>query len=91
MDTLARVSIDHGCICCLACISIAPDVFAFPDGHAVVLGEVRVDCHTSRNADERSPLNAVGLEYEDLIAEAAAACPVEIIHFERGANTVQGP
>ena len=82
MSTIARVWIDQGCICCQACVGYAPEVFAFPDDTAVVLGEARCDGVTSRNADERSRLNAVGLEYEDLIREAAAGCPVEIIHLD---------
>jgi ferredoxin len=83
MPTVARVWIDEGCICCQACVGTVPDVFAFPDDTAVVLGEARCDGTTSRNTDERSPLNAVGLEYEDLIREAGAGCPVGIIHLDR--------
>lgn len=91
MDTLIRVWIDDGCISCHACTSAAPDVFTIPDGDgAVILGEVRVDGNTSRNADERSLLNAVGLEYQVPIVEAAAACPIEIIHFTR-ATADEGP
>lgn len=82
MTTVARVWIAPGCICCQACVGHAPEVFAFPDDTAVVLGEVRCDGVTSQNADERSRLNAVGLEYEDPIREAAAGCPVEIIHLD---------
>ena len=82
MTAISRVWIDEGCICCQECTHIAPDVFAFPDDCAVVLGETRCDGRTSRNAEERSLLNAVGLEYEDDIREAANGCPVEIIHFD---------
>ena len=82
MKTISRVWIDEGCICCHACVHVAPEVFAFPDDCAVVLGENRCDGRTSRNAAERSPLNAVGLDYELAIREAAAGCPIEIIHFD---------
>jgi ferredoxin len=82
MEPISRVWIDQGCICCQACVGYAPDVFAFQDDNAVVLGEVRCDGVTSHNARERSRLNAVGLEHEDLIREAAAGCPIEIIHLD---------
>lgn len=82
MNAIARVWIDEGCICCQACVHTAPEVFSFPDDAAVMLGEVRCDGQTSSNRTERSPLNAVGLEYEDVIREAAAGCPVEIIHLD---------
>lgn len=84
MSTVTRVWIAEGCICCHACVGTAPEVFAFPDDTAVVIGEVRCDGITSRNAAERSLLNAVGLEYEDTIREAAAGCPIEIIHLGDG-------
>lgn len=82
MNDIARVWIDDGCICCQACVQAAPEVFAFPDDTAVVIGEVRCDGQTSSNRTERSRLNAVGLESEGLIREAAEGCPVEIIHLE---------
>lgn len=81
---LTRVWIDEGCICCHACVQTAPEVFAIPNDSAEVLGENRCDGRTSRNATERSPLNAVGLESEDAIREAAAGCPIDIIHFDCG-------
>jgi ferredoxin len=82
MNAISRVWIDDGCICCHACVHSAPDVFAIPDDTAVVIGDARCDGQTSRNMTERSPLNAVGLEYEDAIHEAAEGCPMEIIHFD---------
>jgi ferredoxin len=82
MTAISRVWIDEGCIYCQHCTSVAPDVFSIPDDTAVVIGDVRCDGLTSRNANERSPLNAVGLEYEDAIHEAAEGCPMEIIHFD---------
>ena len=82
MTTPSRIWIAEGCISCHACVGTAPEVFAIPDDTAVVLAEVRCDGITSRNADERSPLNAVGLEYEDLIREAAVGGPIEIIHLD---------
>lgn len=82
MTTVSRIWIDQGCICCQACVATLPEVFAFPEDTAVVLGDVRCDGVTSRNLDERSPLNAVGLEYADLIREAAAGCPIGIIHLD---------
>lgn len=82
MTTISRVWIDEGCICCHNCVHTAPEVFAIPDDTAVVIGEVRCDGQTTRNVVERSLLNAVGLESEDLIREAAEGCPIEIIHID---------
>ena len=82
MKTISRVWIDEGCISCHACVHSAPDVFSIPDDTAVVIGDIRCDGQSSRNHDERSPLNAVGLEYESAIREAAAGCPIEITHFD---------
>lgn len=82
MTAITRVWIDEGCICCQACVHAVPEVFAFPDDAAVVLGDARCDGQTSSNRTERSLLNAVGLEYEEAIKEAAEGCPVEIIHFD---------
>jgi len=82
MKTITRVWIDEGCICCHACVHSAPAVFAIPDDTAVVIADSRCDGQTSRNCDERSPLNAVGLESADDIREAAAGCPLDIIHFD---------
>jgi ferredoxin len=82
MNTMTRVWIDNSCIYCDCCVKTAPDVFALSDGRAVILDVVRVDAKTSPNDDERSALNAVGLEYQDLIREAAAGCPVEAIHCD---------
>lgn len=79
---MTTIWIADGCIFCQHCTSVAPDVFSIPDDTAVVIGEVRCDGLTSRNAVERSPLNAVGLEYESAIHEAAAGCPIEIIHLD---------
>jgi ferredoxin len=76
MDTISRVWIDEACICCDRCVGTAPD------GSAVILDVVRVDAMTSSNGEERSVLNAVGLEYQNLIREAAAGCPVEAIHCD---------
>jgi ferredoxin len=82
MSTIARVWIAEGCICCHACVGDASEVFALPEDTAVVLGANRCDGLTSRNTVERSLLNAVGLEYEEAIREAAAGCPIDIIHIE---------
>lgn len=82
MTAIARVWIEEGCICCHHCTGTAPDVFAIPDDTAVVIGDTRRDGKTSRNHDERSFLNAVGLEYEEVIREAAEGCPIEIIHLD---------
>lgn len=78
----AHVWIADGCIHCHACSGNLPEVFRIDEEGAVVLGGTRCDGVTSRNADERSLLNAEGLEYEDAIREAVAGCPIEIIHFE---------
>jgi ferredoxin len=86
MAEIARVWIDEGCILCHACAGLLPDVFHLPAGEgAVILGDVRVDGRTSRNAEERSALNAVGLEWQDDLREAVAGCPIEIIHVDEGA------
>lgn len=82
MDTITRVWVDETCISCDRCVGTAPDVFALSDGSAVILGTVRIDTMTSPNDEERSVLNAVGLEYQGLIREAAAGCPVEAIHCD---------
>lgn len=81
MTTITTVWIESGCINCHACEASAPDVFTLAGGDAEILGAVRVDHLTSTNEQERSPLNAVGLEYEDAIREAAAGCALEIIRF----------
>ena len=82
MDTLSRVWIDEACIYCDCCVRTAPADFALSGSRAVIQDAVRVDAVTSPNDEERSVLNAVGLEYQDLIHEAAASCPVEAIHFD---------
>ena len=82
MDILSRVWIDETCIYCDCCVGTAPAVFALSDSRAVIQDTVRVDAITSPNDEERSALNAVGLEYQDLIREAAAGCPVEAIHCD---------
>ena len=92
MDTITRVWIDEGCIFCHACVGTAPDVFILPAGEsAMVVGGMRVDGTSSRNAEERSFLNAEGLEYQDLIHEAAVGCPIEIIHFDHVTPAAEGP
>jgi ferredoxin len=82
MKTISRVWIDEGCTWCHACVHSAPDVFTLSDDTAVVVGEVRSDGLTSRNAIERSSLNSVGLELAEAIREAAEGCPIEIIHYD---------
>jgi ferredoxin len=54
-------------------------VFTLADGQAEIRADVRIDGMTSPNAHERAVLNAVGLEYQESIREAAAGCPIEII------------
>lgn len=81
MDTVARVWIDETCIYCDACAGMVPEVFALAGDRAQILAEVRVDGLTSPNDRERSPLNAVGLEYQQEIREAAAGCPVDAIRI----------
>jgi ferredoxin len=82
MATITTVWIESGCIGCYACEQAAPEVFALTDAVAHLLAVVRVDQQSSTNEQERSPLNAVGLEYEEAIREAAAGCPMEIIRFD---------
>lgn len=81
MTTITRVWIESGCIGCYACENAAPDVFQLTAGNAEIVGAVRVDQQTSTNEQEQALLNAVGLEYQDAIREAAAGCPMEIIRF----------
>ena len=85
MQDITHVWIDDGCISCQACVGTAPAVFSIPGDSAVVLAEVRVDGRTSRNDVEHSPLNAIGLELSADIEEAAAGCPIDIIHVTRAA------
>lgn len=82
MDTVTRVWVVEGCICCQVCVHTLPEVFAFPDDRAAIIAEVRVDAVTSPNDTERARLNAVGLEYQEEIREAAAGCPVDVIKFD---------
>jgi ferredoxin len=79
METVARVWIDASCIYCDVCAGALPEVFAMGGDRAQVLAEVRVDGVTSANDRERSALNAIGLEYQEGIREAAAGCPVDAI------------
>jgi ferredoxin len=81
MDTVARVWIDEVCVYCDACASMVPAVFALGVDRAEILADARVDGVTSPNDRERSPLNAVGLEYQEEIREAAAGCPVDAIRI----------
>ncbi len=81
MPDIKTVWIDETCIGCNACVGTVPEVFALPEDRAVIRGAVRVDGITSFNEDEKSDLNAVGLEYSFGIIEAAEGCPVESIRF----------
>jgi ferredoxin len=75
--TTPIVYIEPGCIYCQACTTTAPEVFILQDDPAMIKGDVRIDGITSQNIHERSPLIA---EVDwDLIQEAAAGCPIEII------------
>ncbi len=82
MDTVTRVWVEEGCICCQQCVHALPEVFAFPDDRAAIIAEVRSDAVTSPNDTQRARLNAVGLEYQEEIREAAAGCPVDVIKFD---------
>jgi ferredoxin len=81
MNQVSHVWVEAGCICCQACVTTLPEVFCFPDDRAEIRGEVRCDGRTSPNEDERSVLNAAGFALAKDIVEAAAGCPVEVIHF----------
>ncbi len=71
------IYIETGCICCQACVTTAPDVFIIPDDTAEIKGAVRSDGITSRNYVERAPL-VPDVDW-DIIDEAIAGCPIEII------------
>ncbi len=78
-----RLWIERGCICCQACTAVAPDLFDFVDGQAVMVAAVRIDGEAGRNEDEQSPLLAeVATAQAAAIREAVVSCPVEIIHLD---------
>ena len=79
MSTITTVWIESGCICCHACENTLSAVFTLAEGQAEIRADFRIDGMTSTNAHERASLNAVGLEYQESIREAAAGCPIEII------------
>ena len=78
---ITRIWIDEGCISCQACVGSLPEVFTFVDDQAVVVGSVRMDGVTDRNAGGRVALTPMAIAaYGDFLADAVAGCPIEIIH-----------
>lgn len=82
--SIVRVWIEPGCIRCSACAYSAPQVFRVPaNSDAVVQGAARADGIDSANNSERALLNpCCAREHGDVIREAAAGCPVGIIHLK---------
>ncbi len=72
---IKKLWIEDGCTVCHLCESTAPDVFEVPDTGA----QVKVDAgqHFAK--------------LENDIADAAAGCPVEIIHFEDETGKITPP
>ena len=74
---MAKVTIDREeCIICGACWSVCPEFFeeAEEDGLSAVVEEYRVD--------EDMATGEAPDEHQECVEDAAADCPVEIIHVE---------
>lgn len=67
---LKNVSIDEGCIACNLCEDLAPEVFQVPAGE-----NCRVRTDWRARLVETPAL-------EDVVREAAASCPVEVIRLD---------
>jgi ferredoxin len=77
------VWIEDSCTSCSACVVACPTVFTLVDGDSMVRGETRTDGRTDANRETRSALRAdVAAAEADALAEAADACPVDIIRIE---------
>jgi ferredoxin len=81
---ITKVWIEEGCIVCNACEAECPDVFHVTDTSCNINGSVRKDGVDNENRDEMSELNDdLQTAQEAAIEAAAAACPVEVIKFEK--------
>jgi ferredoxin len=79
MDEELRVTIDRDeCISCGVCWTTCPEVFEEneDDGLSQIVEEYRVD---DREDEGQAPE-----DLEDCLQDAAADCPVEIIHVGEG-------
>lgn len=74
-----RVRIDprDNCIGDMVCVSICPDVFEIntEDNKVQIVSKLRVSGNTA--------IGEVGEDLKDCVKDAAAACPVQIIHVEQ--------
>lgn len=81
---ITKVWIEEGCIVCNACEAECPDVFHVTDTSCNINGAVRKDGVDSENREEQSELlDDKQTELESAIEAAAAACPVEVIKFDK--------
>ena len=71
---LRNVSIDEGCIACNLCEDLVPQVFEVPSGGTC---SVRPEWRARLGAEP---------DLERNVREAAAACPVEVIRLDGGAD-----
>ncbi len=83
MSVIAKVWIEEDCITCDACQDICPEVFQLTDETSQIVAAVRVDGVFDRNIGGSFLKADFGKEFADYIEEAAEACPVDIIKFER--------
>ena len=81
---IGRVWIEEGCILCHACDAECPEVFVVAGDSCRIKGAVREDGLEDENREAKSPLKA-GLReaLEPGIQAAAAACPVEVIVYQK--------
>ena len=82
MTIVAKVWIDEDCITCDACQDICPEVFEVNDDTSKILAAVRTDGKFDRNEGGSLMVGSLGADYDEMILEAAEACPVEVIKFE---------
>ncbi len=77
-----RVWIDprDNCISDMVCVSICPDVFEMSpeDNKSQIVEQYRKDGNIAEGI--------VPEDFKDCVEQAAAACPVQIIHFEEVAE-----
>jgi len=81
---IGRVWIEEGCILCHACDAECPEVFVVAGDSCRIKGAVREDGLEDENREARSPLKAALRDaLEPGIQAAAAACPVEVIVYQK--------